>query len=161
MILSIGEILVDMIGEEKDGCFSYQRKAGGAPFNVSCAIKKFGGHSAFVGNVGNDIIGNFLIDFANKQNLDELFIKQDRKHNTTLAFVDIDDTGERTFCFYRKNTADYHLPKLTNKLLMKANIIHIGSLMISEKNGFIYACNLIEKAKKLNKLIQIFDIFLV
>lgn len=157
MILSIGEILVDMIGEEKDGCFSYQRKAGGAPFNVSCAIKKFGGHSAFVGNVGNDIIGNFLINFANKQNLDELFIKQDKKHNTTLAFVDIDDTGERNFCFYRKNTADYHLPKITNKLLMKANIIHIGSLMISEKNGFIYACNLIEKAKKLNKLIS-FDV---
>ena len=32
MILSVGEILVDMIGSEKDGAFCYERKAGGAPF---------------------------------------------------------------------------------------------------------------------------------
>lgn len=37
MILCIGEILADLIGEEKDGVFSYRRKAGGAPFNVACA----------------------------------------------------------------------------------------------------------------------------
>lgn len=42
MILCAGEILADMIGAERDGVFVYERKAGGAPFNVACAVKKFG-----------------------------------------------------------------------------------------------------------------------
>ena len=39
MLLCIGEILADMIGEEKNGIVTYERKAGGAPFNVACALK--------------------------------------------------------------------------------------------------------------------------
>lgn len=157
MILSVGEILVDMIGEEKDGTFSYQRKAGGAPFNVACAIKKYHGNSGFVGSVGEDIIGKFLIKFAKEQNLDYLNIKLDQEHNTTLAFVDIDQNGERNFCFYRKNTSDYFLPYVDEELIKNSNIIHIGSLMISELVGFNYALELISRVHKLNKLIS-FDI---
>ena len=64
MILCVGEILVDMIGAEKDNTFYYERKAGGAPFNVACALKKFGADVKFVGNVGDDLIGKFLIKFV-------------------------------------------------------------------------------------------------
>ena len=64
MILSVGEILVDMIGAEKDNVFCYERKAGGAPFNVACAAAKFGADSAFVGCVGDDTVGNFLEKFV-------------------------------------------------------------------------------------------------
>ena len=64
MILCVGEILADMFGLTVNGTFFYERNAGGAPFNVACAIKKFGGSSGFVGNVGDDAIGKFLVDFA-------------------------------------------------------------------------------------------------
>ena len=64
MIVCIGEILADMIGEENNGVITYERKAGGAPFNVACALKKFGAEVKFVGNVGDDLIGKFLIKFA-------------------------------------------------------------------------------------------------
>ena len=49
-----------MIGEEKNGITTYERKAGGAPFNVACALKKFGADVKFVGSVGDDLIGQFL-----------------------------------------------------------------------------------------------------
>ena len=58
MIVCVGEILADMIGEEKDGSVFYEQKAGGAPFNVACAAKKFGAEVFFVGSVGDDLIGN-------------------------------------------------------------------------------------------------------
>lgn len=157
MILCVGEILVDMIGETNDNVFSYQRRAGGAPFNVSCAIAKFHGQSGFIGNVGEDIIGKYLCDYASTQGLKYLNISIDKKHNTTLAFVDIDETGERNFCFYRKNTADYHLKMLTNKEIKKASIIHVGSLMLSEDKGTAYIDKLIEKVKT-NKKYLSFDI---
>ena len=157
MILCVGEILVDMIGCERNGAFCYERKAGGAPFNVACAIKKFGGSSAFCGCVGDDVIGDYLKTFAASRGLDGLYVSTDKTRNTTLAFVDIDSRGERSFCFYRKETADYRLPDIDDELFDRANIIHIGSLMLSEDIGREYADKLTERAKRAGKIVS-FDV---
>lgn len=157
MILCVGEILADMIGTVKDGSLWYERKAGGAPFNVACAAKKFGAEVTFAGSVGCDLIGDFLVKFAGGQNLDEVLITRDSKRNTTLAFVELDEGGERSFCFYRKNTADYNLPYIPQNIFDGANIVHIGSLMLSEKAGFEYAESIAKRARKQNKILS-FDI---
>ncbi len=157
MILCVGEILADMIGEERGSKFCYERKAGGAPFNVACAVKAFGGSSAFVGSVGDDSIGDFLEKFAVSRQLDGLCIKRDRDHNTTLAFVNIASDGERSFCFYRKNTADYYLDEVPRELFDKADIVHVGSLMLSEERGRNYARALMKKTKAAGKTVS-FDV---
>lgn len=157
MILCVGEILADMIGCERDGAFFYERKAGGAPFNVACAVKKLGGSSAFCGSVGDDLIGAFLKTFAQSRGLDGLCISTDESRNTTLAFVDIDEKGERSFCFYRKGTADYRLPDIDDALFDKANIVHVGSLMLSEEIGREYADRLTERARRAGKTVS-FDV---
>ena len=157
MIICTGEILVDMVGRMNDGILQYDRHAGGAPFNVCSAIAKFGGKSIFNGAVGNDLMGSFLIDFSSRQNIRKVYLNIDLKHNTTLAFVDIDENGERNFCFYRKHTADYHLKPIKEVDLKNANVIHFGSLMLSEKEGFEYALNEIKRVKKLEKYIS-FDV---
>lgn len=157
MILCVGEILADMIGTEKDGVFSYERKAGGAPFNVACAAKRFGAVSSFVGCVGDDIIGRFLENFAAERGLDGLFLDRDPLCNTTLAFVELDKNGERSFCFYRKNTADYRLPVPPENLFAAARIVHIGSLMLSEDCGEAYAEKLALRARNAGKLVS-FDV---
>lgn len=157
MILCVGEILVDMIAQENNGSISYLRKAGGAPFNVACAISKFGIDSAFVGSVGDDTIGKFLCNFIKKQNLKDYLIEENKNRNTTLAFVDLDEDGERSFCFYRKNTADYILPVINDEMLDASNIIHVGSLMLSHTEGIEYAKALIVKAHAKGKLVS-FDI---
>lgn len=157
MILTIGEILVDMIGVYRGDTFCYERNAGGAPFNVACGIKKFGGASGFVGNVGDDILGKYLADFAAGAGLDKCLIRKDDSRNTTIAFVELDKSGERSFCFYRKNTADYNLPYVPDSILNGADIIYVGSLMISEDGGFEYAKSLLQRAKSLNKLVA-FDV---
>ena len=157
MILCVGEILVDMIAQENNGSISYLRKAGGAPFNVACAISKFGIDSNFVGSVGDDTIGKFLCNFIKKQNLKDYLIEENKNRNTTLAFVDLDEYGERSFCFYRKNTADYILPVIKDEMLDASNIVHIGSLMLSHNEGIQYAKELISKAHSKGKLVS-FDI---
>ncbi len=146
-----------MIGSYHGNTFCYERNAGGAPFNVACAVKKFGGNSAFVGNVGNDILGKYLIEFAKQMSLNKCLINPDDNHNTTIAFVELDMSGERSFCFNRKNTADYYLPYIPNSLIEQANIVYVGSLMISEDVGFEYAKNLVQRAKDLNKAVA-FDV---
>lgn len=154
MIICTGEILVDMVGRMNNGILQYDRHAGGAPFNVCSAIAKFGGESIFNGAVGNDLMGSFLIDFSSRQNIRKVYLNIDLKHNTTLAFVDIDENGERNFCFYRKHTADYHLEPIKEADLKNASIVHFGSLMLSEEEGFKFAQKEMERAKELEKYIS-------
>lgn len=157
MVLCIGEILVDMIGSYRGNTFCYECNAGGAPFNVACAVKKFGGASAFVGSVGDDVLGRYLTDFAREAALDKCIINTDGNRNTTIAFVELDKSGERSFCFNRKNTADYHLPYVPDAVLSGADIVYVGSLMISEEVGLAYARDLAKRAKSLRKPVA-FDV---
>ena len=52
MILSIGEILADMVGERVGGTLTFKSFCGGAPFNVAVNAKKAGADTTqFLGAV--------------------------------------------------------------------------------------------------------------
>jgi len=146
-----------MIGEEKNGTTTYERKAGGAPFNVACALKKFGAKVKFVGSVGDDLIGSFLINYAMAFGMDTTYIYQNKERNTTLAFVELNAEGERSFCFYRKGTADYFMPDVSDELLHASDIVCIGSLMLAEERCVEYALDIIKRAHGLGKKVA-FDV---
>ena len=131
MVLSIGEILVDIFVDGNNK----KVFAGGAPFNVASNIAHFGGDVAFYGAVGKDEYGSFLKDFASKR-LKHPYVEELKDRDTTQAIVTLDN-GERSFKFARSNGADYYLNinKLKDIDLSKFNVLHIGSLMLSEKEG--------------------------
>ena len=56
-IISLGEMLVDMINESDN---SFKAYAGGAPANVAIDCSKLGHESAFIGKRGDDFFGRFL-----------------------------------------------------------------------------------------------------
>ena len=158
MIICVGEILADMIAKKTDEGVYFGRYAGGAPFNVACGIAKLGGASGFYGCVGKDLIGEFLVDFAMKQPLSYCNIIRSKERNTTLAFVELNNEGDRKFCFYRKHTADYHLrEKDIEEIVEKADIVHLGSLPMSESNGRKFYDKLISYAREKGKKIS-FDV---
>ena len=146
-----------MIGEEKNGIITYERKAGGAPFNVACGLKKFGSDVKFVGSVGDDLIGQFLIGYAKDFGMDTTYIRKNTERNTTLAFVELNEEGERSFCFYRKNTADYCMPEVSDELIGSADIVCIGSLMLADASCVEYALDIISRAHSMGKTVA-FDV---
>ncbi|MCR5231957.1 MAG: carbohydrate kinase [Acholeplasmatales bacterium] len=152
MILCIGEILADLIGEEENGVMKYSRYPGGAPLNVCLGISYLGGRVGFVGSVGDDIIGKYLINFVrNNSSLYYQDIHLDKKHNTTLAFVDIDAHGERHFAFNRFESADYKISYERLVVIKDFDIIHLGSLMLREEEGRNLADRALELTKIYNK----------
>lgn len=158
MIVSIGEILADMVGKKAEKSVRFECFAGGAPFNVACGVAKLGGNIKFVGCVGNDEIGVFLKEYA--AGVDGLGseIYTDSERNTTLAFVTLSESGERSFSFFRKNTADFALDiSMVKPSLEKADIVHIGSLMLSEKRGRAFAEKIAALVKGAGKLLS-FDV---
>lgn len=154
MIVVIGEILVDMIGEKENGKRTYTCYAGGAPFNLACAAHKLGSGVLFYGCVGNDIMGRFLLDEVRKQGLDPTYIQVDNDHNSTLALVQREDNGERSFCFYRKHTADDCLVTPLNSVFDSASILHFGTLMLSSSQGREFLSQAIASAKNRGQVVS-------
>ena len=150
MILAIGEILVDMVGSNENGTLIFKSFCGGAPFNVAVNAKNAGATVGFIGRVGKDVIGRFVTEEAKKAKLDYLDIQVDNERNTTLAFVTLTD-GERDFAFNRHDTADFNIniEEIDFHKYDDLNIIHLGSLMLSEENGKVFAEKTAKKAKEL------------
>lgn len=128
-VFCIGELLIDFIGKdigqglEKGN--SFEKKAGGAPANVAAAVSKLGGEAYFLGQVGNDSFGRFLVKM-----LKEVNIKTDMtvmEGHTTLAFVAIDENGERNFEFVRGGDGEYSFSSINTDLIKEKDIIHFGS----------------------------------
>ncbi len=161
MILSIGEILADMIAAPSPSASapaSFARYPGGAPFNLACTLAKLGAPVGFCGCVGDDLVGRYLRDFAAGCGLTRLALQTDPHRNTTLAFVENTPDGERSFCFYRKGTADYHIdPAAIEPLISEASLVHIGSLMLSESAGRTTANRLLAMARQSGKCVS-FDV---
>ena len=155
MILSIGEILADMIGQKVDGVTTFKAFCGGAPFNLAVNAKRCGAKVGFVGRVGNDVIGRFVLGVAQKAHLDRLDIQIDDERNTTIAFVTLTD-GERDFAFNRHDTADFNIDFDDIDFLgyEDLNVVHLGSLMLSEQKGRELAEKVANKASELGAMLS-------
>lgn len=150
MILSVGEILADMIGQKEDGVTTFKAFCGGAPFNLVVNAKQSGAKVGFVGRVGNDVIGRFVLGEAQKAHLERLDIQIDAERNTTIAFVTLTD-GERDFAFNRHDTADFNIDfdDIDFESYENLEIVHLGSLMLSEQKGREFAKKIANKASEL------------
>ncbi len=128
-VFCIGELLIDFVAENQGKDLSkakeFTKKAGGAPANVACAISKLEGKGVFIGCVGDDPFGKFLLDILEDVHVD-ISLAQKSETFTTLAFVSIDEDGERDFVFSRG--ADRELAYDSSiKSNFKDNIVHFGA----------------------------------
>jgi fructokinase len=128
-IICIGELLIDFVAENQGNDLSkasiFTKKAGGAPANVACAIAKLGGLSSFIGCVGVDPFGTFLLQVLQDAGV-QIEHAQRSEIFTTLAYVSLAENGERDFVFSRG--ADRELKYDTAlKSSFSNNIVHFGA----------------------------------
>ena len=102
-VTALGEILIDFTfaGLSHRGEHLFEQNPGGAPANVLAAIQKLGGRTSFIGKVGQDMHGKFLRQTLEQYGIDTSSLIESEEAFTTLAFVDLDDCGERSFSFAR------------------------------------------------------------
>lgn len=130
-VLCIGELLIDFICSDVNkgltNGINFVKKAGGAPANVTAALTKLGGNAYFAGKVGNDNFGEFLKETLDKAGVDTSMLIMDENSNTTLAFVSLNEYGERDFIFNRGADELFTKDDLDNEKLKSFDIIHFGS----------------------------------
>ena len=153
-VFTIGEILVDMISDDYDTnftCNKYSRFFGGSPANITMNIKKLGGNPIITSCVGNDGLGNFLINHLKKNNIDTELIT---RVNYSTSMVLVTRSKETpTPIFYRN--ADYNLEYTSeiDSTLKNSKIVHFSCWPISQAKSRKMIEKVIEEARKNNVLI--------
>lgn len=157
-VVALGEFLIDFTpgGISESGMRLFEQNPGGAPVNMLTAVTKNGYRTAFLGKVGNDMHGMFLRETAADTGIDVSGLVMAEDVFTTLAFVGLSDTGERTFSFARKPGADTQLcyKELNQKLLQETKIFHIGSLSLTDEPVRTTTFQAIRTAKEAGAIIS-------
>ncbi|QNK42314.1 PfkB family carbohydrate kinase [Caproicibacter fermentans] len=156
-VVALGELLIDFTpaGTSETGNILFERNPGGAPANVLAAVTKLGGTGALIGKVGCDPFGFFLRDVLDKHGIDGHGLRFSHNVPTTLAFVQLNEHGDRSFSFYRKPGADTTLAPedLDFGLIDSAKVFHFGSLSMTDEPARSATRTALEYAREKGKII--------
>ncbi|WP_445480150.1 carbohydrate kinase family protein [Lysinibacillus irui] len=137
-LFTIGELLIDFTPTQQRGSLTeiehFTKHAGGAPANVAAVCAKLGQQATLLTQVGKDAFGDFLIKTLQQAGVDTQFIRQTTEGETSLAFVSLNEQGDRDFQFYRRHAADllYKKEYLPSQLLTAKDIVHFCSVNLVE-----------------------------
>ncbi len=133
-IVTLGEVVSDIYrGEEiSDVELGLVARPGGAPANVAVAASRLGAEAVFVGGVGQDLFGDFILRALESEGVETAGVRrQKRPTRTSLAFVEISESGDREFTFYRSSPAADELlspDDVTGDLISGASFVNFGSI---------------------------------
>ncbi|MDZ7876435.1 MAG: carbohydrate kinase [Saprospiraceae bacterium] len=133
-ILSVGELLIDMIStdfaDSMDAVESYRRIPGGSPSNLGMNMKRLGNNVRLVSSVGKDGFGDFLMNYIKSLGLNTEGVAQIPNVPTTLILV----TRSKTVSdFEAYRGADTHIlpSQISNDLLANTAIFHTTCFALS------------------------------
>jgi len=158
-VIVIGEALIDFIptvNTSIKNAEGFIKSPGGAPANVASCIAKLGGKSKIITQLGEDGFGDFLEARIKNAGVDTTSILRTNKANTALAFVSLDENGEREFLFYRKPSADMLLEseEIEEDWFIEGDILHFCSVNLVDYPVKQAHKKAIEIAKSKNMIIS-------
>jgi sugar/nucleoside kinase (ribokinase family) len=150
-LVSLGELLIDFtpmgISEQGNPCF--ERNPGGGPANMACAAARFGAKVSLITKVGDDMFGQALKKLVEEQGVGVENVILSPDYKTTLAFVQLDSNGERSFSFYRRNGADtmLHMEEIDLSTIDHAKYFFLSSVLMAEGSSREASFELVNYAK--------------
>jgi len=104
-LVGLGSAIIDFapvnLGVPLSKVKGFVPSAGGAVSNILVAASRLGLRTGFIGCVGDDEFGTFILNDFKKEGVDTSAIKRVKGKATGLAFYSIDEHGERNYVFYR------------------------------------------------------------
>ena len=160
-VCALGELLIDFAphGVNAYGYPILSANPGGAPGNFLAALSCFGCGTAMIGKVGDDAFGRLLIETLKEAGIDTRAVLADPERFTTLAFVSLDESGNRDFSFARKPGADTCLtPEEVEEnadLIRNSKVFHFGTLSLTDEPAASATRRALEIAREAGCLISL------
>ena len=133
-IVALGEVVSDIYRDESESAVElpFIARPGGAPANVAVAAARLGAEAAFIGSVGEDLFGDFILRALEAEEVDTSAVRRcEPPTRTSLAFVEIAADGDRSFTFYRSDPAADELlssDDVSCEVLSGASFVNFGSI---------------------------------
>lgn len=142
-VISIGEVLWDVFGEEEH--------LGGAPFNFAVQLQRLGHEAFFVSAVGEDERGDRILARMSAMGLSTDYVSRHDSYPTGLVTVSLSGDGKPAFRIHRP--AAYDFPRLTpaqmkHLLSPPADWIYFGTLMQMSREARQLTGNLLTGSKQ-------------
>ena len=157
-VVALGELLIDFapVSTDEAGYPTLKAQPGGAPGNFLAALQKYGCTTALIGKVGDDAFGHLLKGTLDEIGIDTTGLVVDPAVFTTLAFVTLDATGNRSFSFARKPGADTCLTsdEVDKALLDDCKVFHFGTLSLTSEPARSATQAAVAYAREQGKLIS-------
>ncbi|MGI5894967.1 MAG: carbohydrate kinase family protein [Candidatus Merdivicinus sp.] len=156
-VLTAGELLIDFTPVSIPGYPALlSPNPGGAPANVAVQLARLGISAGFIGKVGQDDFGRTLRRCLEENGVSIRNLILDEQFHTTLAFVQLDEHGDRSFTFYRNPGADTQLrqDEVDFEEVRQCRIFHFGSLSFTTEPSRSTILELIKAVKSMGKLIS-------
>jgi fructokinase len=154
-VVCVGELLIDFVPTVTPTTLieapAFKKAPGGAPANVAVGLARLGVSSAFMGKVGDDAFGHFLVNTLAEAGVDVRPIRFSSEARTALAFVSLRADGDREFMFYRHPSADmlFAPAEVDADVVRDAKLLHYGTIsLISEpsRSATLHAIDLARDA---------------
>lgn len=112
-VLCMGRSSIDLyaheIGVPITGVRSFDAYVGGCATNVSVGTRRLGLRSALLTGVGTDQVGDFVLDFLQREDVDIRFVPRFADRRTSAVIMAIQPPDRFPLTFYRDNCADIGL----------------------------------------------------
>lgn len=155
-LVSIGRLAVDLYGDQYgarlEDVTSFSKYLGGSSANVAFGCARLGLKSAMLSRVGDDQMGNFLLETLRKEGCDASQTSVDHERLTALVLLGIKDRGRFPLLFYRENCADMALrpEHIDESYIAGSRALHITGTHFSTEGVMAASLQALAYARKHN-----------
>lgn len=151
----LGLLIADEYGRLQD-VNKFTKKVAGAELNVAVGLSRLGYKVEYFTKIGKDPLGENIKKFLEKEKIGTKYLIEDKNYLTGLQLKGKIEDGDPEIYYYRKNSAATTVTRDDIDVidLTEFDLIHITGIPLGISYSFRDAIfYLIEKAKKLNKII--------
>jgi 5-dehydro-2-deoxygluconokinase len=106
----MGRSCIDLYSNDVGAPFidvtSFGAYVGGCPTNISVGTRRLGLNSALLTAVGNDLTGDFVLNFLTREGVDTRYIPRKAGRRTSAVLLSMEPPDRFPIIFYRDNCAD-------------------------------------------------------
>ena len=163
-LIGLGRLCIDLnaneINRPMEETSSFTKYVGGSPANIAIGAARLGLKSGFIGKVSSDQMGNYIVDYLEKNKIDTSSVVRDQSGAVTgLAFTEIKSPEECSILMYRDNVADLKLETtdISEDYIRKSKSLLISGTALSQSPSREAVFLALEYARK-HDVIVIFDL---
>ncbi len=131
-VLTIGRSSIDLYSQNVGSAFNdikgFDAFVGGSPLNIAVACSRLGVDASLLTAVGNDKVGEFIVDFLQSENVNTHSIPVKNNARSSAVVLGIEPPDKFPLVFYRDNAAD---SQITIDDVQNANIQEYKILVIN------------------------------